>query len=88
MFHKQLNRGEAGDNLGALLRGIKRDEVSRGQILAAKNTVKCHQKFEAEVLIMSKEDGGRHKPFRSYYKPQFFIRTANVTGSIILPDDV
>lgn len=88
MFKKQLDRGEAGDNIGALLRGVKRDEVSRGQCLVKPGSVSTHQKFEAEVYVLTKEEGGRHTPFFSNYRPQFFMRTADVTGAINLPDGV
>jgi elongation factor Tu len=86
MFHKTLNRGEAGDNLGALLRGVKREEVERGMVLAKPNTVKCFSKFEAGTYILTKEEGGRHTPFFKNYRPQFFIRTSDVTGTITLPE--
>ena len=88
MFKKTLDHGEAGDNVGALLRGVKRDDVTRGMLLAAPGTVKAHKKFKAQVYILSKEEGGRHKPFQSNYRPQFFMRTADITGSITLDDDV
>ena len=88
MFKKSLDRGEAGDNVGALLRGVRRDEVQRGQILAAPGTVPMTKKFEAEVYVLTKEEGGRHTPFFSNYRPQFFIRTADVTGTVDLPDGV
>ncbi len=88
MFHKQLEDGQAGDNVGILLRGVEKDQVERGQVLAAPGSVKAHTKFEAEVYILTKEEGGRHTPFFSGYKPQFYIRTADVTGSVTLPDGV
>mmetsp|Transcript_22372 Transcript_22372/g.62830 ORF Transcript_22372/g.62830 Transcript_22372/m.62830 type:complete len:135 (+) Transcript_22372:235-639(+) len=88
MFRKILNRGEAGDNLGALLRGLKRDDVRRGQVLSAPGTCQTVSRFEAEVYILTAEEGGRSKPFHTGYRPQFFIRTANVTGAVNLPDDV
>ncbi|KAK7235218.1 translation elongation factor [Aureococcus anophagefferens] len=88
MFKKSLDRGEAGDNVGALLRGVRRDEVQRGQILAAPGTVPMTKKFEAEVYVLTKEEGGRHTPFFSNYRPQFFVRTADVTGTVDLPDGV
>ena len=88
MFKKQLDRGEAGDNVGALLRGVKREDVQRGQILAAPGTVPTKTKFEAEVYVLTKEEGGRHTPFFANYRPQFFIRTADVTGTVSLPDGV
>jgi elongation factor Tu len=85
MFRKLLDRGEAGDNVGVLLRGTKREEVERGQVLAQKGTVKPHTKFECEVYILSKEEGGRHTPFFSNYRPQFYFRTTDVTGATELP---
>merc|ERR1712167_289934 len=86
MFKKQLDRGQAGDNVGALLRGVKREDVQRGQILAAPGTVPTKTKFEAEVYVLTKEEGGRHTPFFANYRPQFFIRTADVTGTVSLPE--
>ncbi len=86
MFNKALDEGRAGDNAGILLRGIKKDEVERGQVLAKPGTVTPHTEFEAEVYILSKEEGGRHKPFLKGYKPQFYIRTTDVTGEIDLPE--
>ena len=88
MFKKTLDRGEAGDNVGLLLRGIERDELERGQVLAKPNTVKPGTKFKAEVLVLSKEEGGRHTPFYAGYRPQFYLRTTDVTGAIILPAGV
>ena len=88
MFKKLLQDGRAGDNVGILLRGIKRDEIERGQVLSAKKSVKPHTKFTAELYVLSKEEGGRHTGFRTGYKPQFFIRTADVTGDVHLSDDV
>ncbi len=88
MFKKALDEGRAGDNAGILLRGIKKDEVERGQVLAKPGTVTPHSEFEAEVYILSKEEGGRHSPFFSGYKPQFYIRTTDVTGEITLPQGV
>ena len=88
MFHKLLDYGEAGDNVGILLRGIKRDEVLRGQVASQVGSIKAHIKFEANVYILSKEEGGRKKPFFTKYRPQFFIRTADITGTITLPDNV
>ena len=82
MFKKSLDRGEAGDNLGILVRGLKREDVSRGQVVAKPGTVKTHKKFKAEIYVLKKEEGGRHTPFVVNYKPQFFIRTADVTGTI------
>jgi len=85
MFNKQLNEGRAGDNAGILLRGTKKDDVERGQVLAVPGTVTPHTEFEAQVYILSKDEGGRHKPFFKGYKPQFYIRTTDVTGEIELP---
>jgi len=88
MFHKTMNDAESGDAIGVLLRGIDRDEIERGQVLAAPGTVKPHTEAEAEVYILTKEEGGRHTPFFNGYKPQFFIRTLDVTGEISLPEGV
>ncbi len=88
MFKKSLEFGQAGDNIGCLLRGIDRDEVQRGQVLAAPGTIKPHTTFKAEVYVLTKEEGGRHKAFFSGYRPQFYVRTTDVTGSIKLPPDV
>jgi elongation factor Tu len=88
MFRKTLDEGEAGDNVGCLLRGIEREDVERGQVLAKPASIKPHTKFEAEVYCLSKEEGGRHTPFFNGYRPQFYIRTTDVTGSIALPDGV
>ena len=88
MFRKLLDEGQAGDNVGILLRGTKRDEVERGQVLAAPGSITPHTKFEAEVYILSKEEGGRHTPFFKGYRPQFYFRTTDVTGEVILPEDV
>jgi len=88
MFRKLLDQGQAGDNVGCLLRGIDKDQVERGQVLAAPGSVNTHSQFECEVYILTKEEGGRHKPFFSNYTPQFYIRTLDVTGKIELPDDV
>jgi len=88
MFNKQLDEGMAGDNAGILLRGIKKEEVERGMVLAKPGSITPHTKFEAEVYALTKEEGGRHKPFISGYKPQFYIRTTDVTGEVKLPDDV
>ncbi|TCT21074.1 translation elongation factor 1A (EF-1A/EF-Tu) [Melghiribacillus thermohalophilus] len=88
MFRKLLDYAEAGDNIGALLRGISREEVKRGQVLAAPGTITPHTKFKAEVYVLSKEEGGRHTPFFSNYRPQFYFRTTDVTGVITLPDGV
>jgi len=86
MFRKILDRGEAGDNIGALLRGVDKDEVQRGQVLAAPKSITPHTEFEAQVYVLSKEEGGRHKPFFSNYRPQFYFRTTDVTGTINLPE--
>lgn len=86
MFKKSLDYGGAGDNVGCLLRTVKRDEVSRGQVLAAPGTVNVHTEFEAEVYVLNKDEGGRHTPFFDNYRPQFYIRTADVTGSVKLPE--
>lgn len=86
MFNKQLDEGQAGDNAGILLRGTKKDEVERGQVLAKGGSVTPHSEFEGEVYILTKEEGGRHTPFFKGYKPQFYIRTTDVTGEVILPE--
>ena len=86
MFRKLLDTGQAGDNIGALLRGIDKEEVQRGQVLAAPGSITPHTKFEAEVYVLTKEEGGRHKPFFSNYRPQFYFRTTDITGEIALPD--
>jgi len=88
MFNKQLKEGIAGDNAGLLLRGVAKDDVSRGQVLAKTGSVKPHTDFEAEVYILKKEEGGRHTPFFTGYKPQFYIRTTDVTGEVTLPEKV
>ena len=88
MFRKLLDRGEAGDNVGVLLRGIDRDAVERGQVLVKPGSVKPHTKFEAQVYILTKEEGGRHTPFFKNYRPQFYFRTTDVTGTVTLPADV
>ncbi len=88
MFHKSLDQGQAGDNAGLLLRGIERTDVERGQVLAKPGSIKPHTKFEAEVYVLTKEEGGRHTPFFQGYKPQFYFRTTDVTGSIELPAGV
>ena len=85
MFRKLLDQGEAGDNVGVLLRGTKREEVERGQVLAAPGSITPHTEFEAEVYILTKEEGGRHTPFFANYRPQFYFRTTDVTGSVALP---
>ena len=88
MFRKILDEGRAGDNIGVLLRGIGKDEVFRGQVLAAPKSITPHKKFKCEVYVLKKEEGGRHTPFFSNYRPQFYIRTTDVTGTIELPEDV
>jgi len=88
MFRKLLDEGIAGDNIGVLLRGIERDDIERGQVLAKPGSIKPHKKFEAEVYVLSKDEGGRHTPFFSNYRPQFYFRTTDVTGSIKLPEGV
>jgi len=88
MFRKLLDQGQAGDNVGVLLRGTKRDEVERGQVLSAVGAIKPHKNFEAEVYVLSKDEGGRHTPFFKGYRPQFYLRTTDVTGEVILPDGV
>ena len=85
MFRKLLDRGEAGDNIGALLRGVERDGVERGQCLVKPGSVTPHTKFEAEAYILTKEEGGRHTPFFGNYRPQFYFRTTDVTGTVQLP---
>ena len=85
MFRKLLDRGEAGDNVGVLLRGVDRDGVERGQVLVKPGSVKPHTKFEAEVYILTKDEGGRHTPFFANYRPQFYFRTTDVTGTVELP---
>ena len=85
MFRKLLDRGEAGDNIGALLRGVNREDVERGQVLAAPGSIKPHTKFKAETYVLTKEEGGRHTPFFGNYRPQFYFRTTDVTGTIELP---
>jgi elongation factor Tu len=88
MFRKLLDEGIAGDNIGVLLRGIERDDIERGQVLAKPGSIKPHKKFQAEVYVLSKDEGGRHTPFFSNYRPQFYFRTTDVTGSIKLPEGV
>ncbi|WP_261914342.1 elongation factor Tu [Salmonella enterica] len=88
MFRKLLDEGRAGENVGVLLRGIKREEIERGQVLAKPGTIKPHTKFESEVYILSKDEGGRHTPFFKGYRPQFYFRTTDVTGTIELPEGV
>lgn len=88
MFRKILDRGEAGDNVGLLLRGIEKDAITRGMVICKPNSVKPHRNFKAEVYVLRKEEGGRHTPFKNNYRPQFFFRTTDVTGEIILPEGV
>jgi len=88
MFRKLLDEGQAGDNVGVLLRGTKREDVERGQVLAHPGTITPHMRFEAEIYVLSKEEGGRHTPFFKGYRPQFYFRTTDVTGEVILPDGV
>ena len=88
MFRKILDEGEAGDNVGLLLRGIDKDEIRRGMVIAKPGSIKPHKEFKAEVYILKKEEGGRHTPFHNKYRPQFYFRTTDVTGEIILPDGV
>jgi elongation factor Tu len=86
MFRKLLDQGQAGDNIGALLRGIEKDDISRGQVLAKPGSITPHKKFEAQVYVLKKEEGGRHTPFLTNYRPQFYIRTTDVTGTVHLPE--
>jgi elongation factor Tu len=88
MFRKTLDQGEAGDNVGILLRGVKRDEIERGQVLARPKSITPHRKFKAEVYVLKKEEGGRHTPFFSGYRPQFYFRTTDVTGVVTLAEGV
>ncbi|WP_442498474.1 elongation factor Tu [Methylobacter sp. sgz302048] len=88
MFRKLLDQGQAGDNVGVLLRGTKRDEVERGQVLAHKGTIKPHSNFKSEIYVLSKDEGGRHTPFFNGYRPQFYFRTTDVTGAVTLPEGV
>ena len=88
MFRKLLDQGEAGDNVGLLLRGIDKKEIKRGQVIAKPNTITPHKNFTAEIYVLKKEEGGRHTPFHNKYRPQFFIRTLDVTGEILLPEGV
>ena len=88
MFRKILDEGRAGDNIGALLRGVAKDEVQRGQVLAAPGSITPHTHFEAEVYVLTKAEGGRHKPFFDGYRPQFYFRTTDVTGNIVLPEGI
>ncbi len=86
MFRKLLDSGEAGDNIGALLRGVNREDVERGQVLAAPGSIMPHTRFTAEAYILTKEEGGRHTPFFTNYRPQFYFRTTDVTGVVKLPE--
>ena len=88
MFRKLLDEGQAGDNVGCLLRGLKREEVERGQVLAKPGSITPHTKFKGEVYVLSKDEGGRHTPFFNGYRPQFYFRTTDVTGSVALPAGV
>jgi elongation factor Tu len=88
MFRKLLDSGQAGDNIGVLLRGVEKDDVERGQVLSKPGSIKPHTKFKGEVYILSKEEGGRHTPFFNGYRPQFYIRTTDVTGTLKLPEGV
>jgi elongation factor Tu len=88
MFRKLLDEGRAGDNVGVLLRGTKKEDVERGQVLAAPGSITPHTRFEAQVYVLSKEEGGRHTPFFDNYRPQFYFRTTDVTGAVALPDGV
>jgi len=88
MFRKLLDEGRAGDNIGVLLRGTKRDDIERGQVLAAPKSINPHTKFEAEIYVLSKDEGGRHTPFFNGYRPQFYFRTTDVTGSVDLPEGI
>jgi elongation factor Tu len=88
MFHKMLDTTEAGDAVGVLLRGVDRDEVERGQVLVKPGSMRPYTRAEAEVYVLSREEGGRHTPFFSGYKPQFYIRTSDITGEVVLPDGV
>jgi len=88
MFRKLMDEGQAGDNVGLLLRGIERDDVERGQVVAKPGSITPHTKFEGEVYVLTKEEGGRHTPFFSGYRPQFYFRTTDITGTLNLPKDV
>jgi elongation factor Tu len=87
MFNKILDEGQAGDNVGCLLRGVEKNEVQRGQVLAKPGTITPHRKFKAQIVALTKEEGGRHSPFFSGYRPQFYFRTTDITGSVTLPED-
>jgi elongation factor Tu len=88
MFRKTLDQGQAGDNIGVLLRGVKREEVERGQVVSKPGAITPHRKFKAEAYILTKEEGGRHTPFFNGYRPQFYFRTTDVTGVAVLPEGV
>ncbi|MBQ5403923.1 MAG: hypothetical protein IIU11_06115 [Bacteroidales bacterium] len=88
MFRKLLDKGEAGDNAGLLLRGIDKDQIKRGMVIAKPGSITPHTKFTAEIYVLKKEEGGRHTPFHNHYRPQFYLRTLDVTGEIALPDGV
>jgi elongation factor Tu len=88
MFRKLLDEGRAGDNIGALLRGTKKEDVERGQVLAKPGSITPHTQFAAQVYVLTKDEGGRHTPFFSNYRPQFYFRTTDITGSIVLPEGV
>jgi elongation factor Tu len=88
MFRKLLDFAEAGDNVGVLLRGVKKEDIERGQVIAKPGTIKPHTKFKAEVYVLSKDEGGRHTPFFTNYRPQFYFRTTDVTGTVKLPEGV
>jgi elongation factor Tu len=88
MFRKLLDQGQAGDNIGVLLRGVKRDEIERGQVLAKPGSITPHTKFKGEIYVLSKDEGGRHTPFFNGYRPQFYFRTTDVTGTVTLPEGV
>ncbi len=88
MFRKELDQGEAGDNVGVLLRGTKKEEVERGMVLCKPSSITPHKKFEGEIYVLSKDEGGRHTPFFNGYRPQFYVRTTDITGSIALPEGV
>jgi elongation factor Tu len=88
MFRKLLDQGQAGDNIGTLLRGLKKEDVERGQVMAKPGSITPHKKFKASVYVLSKEEGGRHTPFFKGYRPQFYFRTTDVTGDVTLPEGV
>jgi len=88
MFRKLLDQGQAGDNVGCLLRGIEKEQIERGQVLSKPGTITPHKKFNGEVYVLKKEEGGRHTPFFTNYRPQFYVRTTDVTGTVELPEGV